>query len=256
METHYFAVGFHDTMQKNNKEVTGVQTVEELITIIHEVSTGYIDGVDEVLIFRCLKLPTSIEDWNSANCHQLTSNLLNTGHRVDDGVIQFTHNKYTTSDNVTDEMVLIDDTLVFDYYDDVLIYITNMDYDKKIAKIFNTIKNNQNKKIMTIKESITDNSITFQELYDKLQFKNIGNWDSINSEDTIMQYITDMRKKDVKVGHIWHAIEENPSEEDLYCIDLGMSLNTPTPINDKKDLIEALGLDEQDLEEIIIFKNE
>jgi len=47
-------------------------------------------------------------------------------------------------------------------------------------------------------------------------------------------------KEDVSVSHILKAIEDNPSKEELYCIWLGNSMETPAPINTKEDLVEAL----------------
>ncbi len=51
-----------------------------------------------------------------------------------------------------------------------------------------------------------------------------------------------MSLKGIHVSHILEAMEENSSNEELYCIWLGNSMETPTPINNKKDLFEALEL--------------
>ena len=65
-------------------------------------------------------------------------------------------------------------------------------------------------------------------------------WDDVNSEDILLQYIGEMAKKGIIVSHILKAIEDNPSQEEIYNIWLGNSMNTPIPINTKKDLIELL----------------
>lgn len=94
--------------------------------------------------------------------------------------------------------------------------------------------------IKKVKEMLQDNNINFQKFYDYLQTEDFGNWDSINSEDIIKQYVSEMSLKGIHVSHILEAIEENSSNEGLYCIWLGNSMETPTPINNKKDLFEAL----------------
>lgn len=93
-----------------------------------------------------------------------------------------------------------------------------------------------------IKKMLEDDT-SFQDFYDYLQDKDIGDWDSINSEDIIKQYLTEMIGKGIHVSHIVKALEETTSSEDLYCIWLGNSMETPTPINNKKDLVEALEIE-------------
>jgi len=87
---------------------------------------------------------------------------------------------------------------------------------------------------------------TFNELYDYLHNEELGDWDRINSEDTIKQYISDMALKGIHVSHILKAIEENPSKEELYAIWLGNSMETPTPINTKKQLLEELEIEQNE----------
>ena len=53
-------------------------------------------------------------------------------------------------------------------------------------------------------------------------------------------YINDMNSGGINVSHIEEVLENNPSREELYGIWLGNSMNTPTPINTKQDLIDAL----------------
>ncbi len=92
---------------------------------------------------------------------------------------------------------------------------------------------------------IKDDEISFMEFYNYLQDKEIGNFDGINSEDVIKQYCSEMMIKGIHISHIIKAIEDNPSTEELYCIWLGNSMETPTPINNKQDLYEALEIGEK-----------
>ena len=93
-----------------------------------------------------------------------------------------------------------------------------------------------------IKEMLNNPKVDFNTFYQYLQDENKGNWDDINSEETIKQYINEMIEKGISVSHILEAMETNPSSEGLFNIWLGNSMETPTPINNKKDLLEALGL--------------
>ena len=88
--------------------------------------------------------------------------------------------------------------------------------------------------------------MTFDELYDYLRDKDEGNWDIVNSEGIVRMYIDEMKNDGINVSHIEEVLENNPSREELYKIDLGYSLNTPIPINTKEDLLEALELDKKD----------
>lgn len=83
---------------------------------------------------------------------------------------------------------------------------------------------------------------SFQKFYTYLRDKDLGDWDSVNSEEIIKLYLTEMIEKEVHVSHILKAIEENFSSECLYKIWLGNSMETPEPIESKSDLYEALGL--------------
>jgi len=98
----------------------------------------------------------------------------------------------------------------------------------------------EQEQIKKVKQMLKDNSINFNDFYDYLQTEEFGNWDSVNSEDTIKQYVNEMSLKGIHVSHILQALEENPSSKGLYCIWLGNSMETPTPINNKNDLFEAL----------------
>jgi len=94
-----------------------------------------------------------------------------------------------------------------------------------------------------IKSIFNNEEYDFSAFYDYLQNADYGNWDNINSDETIRQYINEKVKEGIRVSHILEALENNPSKEDLYCIWLGNSMETPTPINNKKDLLEALEID-------------
>lgn len=95
---------------------------------------------------------------------------------------------------------------------------------------------------MSYKEMLKNENISFNELYTYLQIEGIGDWDSVNDESTIRQFCSEMILKGILVSHILKVIEENKSEEGIYNIWLGNSMEIPTPINTKKELVEALGL--------------
>ena len=96
---------------------------------------------------------------------------------------------------------------------------------------------------MTIKEAMNSDSVNFKEFYDAMIRLDKGFWDGVNSEECILEdYIPNMIAQDVKVSHILKAIEDNPSSRGIYKIWLGNSMETPTPIETKSDLIEALEL--------------
>jgi hypothetical protein len=105
--------------------------------------------------------------------------------------------------------------------------------------------------LKTIKESLNNENVNFNEFYNALQEKAIGDWDNINDEDIIKQYVSEMMEQDIPVGHILNAIENNPSSQELYVIWLGNSMETPKPIDTKEDLVNGLGLDEDDLNQEI-----
>lgn len=90
------------------------------------------------------------------------------------------------------------------------------------------------------KEMIADDDISFGEFYNDLRELEIGNWDEVNSEEIIRQYITEKSNEGYNVSHILKAIEENPSSEELYAIWLGNSMETPIPINTKEELYNIL----------------
>jgi hypothetical protein len=87
--------------------------------------------------------------------------------------------------------------------------------------------------------------MTFIEAYNQLQDDDRGDWDSINSEEIIIQYCTEMMSKGIRVSHIVEALENHPSSKEVYHINLGNSMNTPPPINNVKDLIEALEVEDE-----------
>jgi hypothetical protein len=87
---------------------------------------------------------------------------------------------------------------------------------------------------------IDDESISFRDFYDELRDLDEGNWDGVNSEEIIRQYVAEKSREGYSVSHILKAIEENPSSEELYAIWLGNSMETPTPINTKEELYNAL----------------
>lgn len=50
------------------------------------------------------------------------------------------------------------------------------------------------------------------------------------------------------------ALETEYCESEQWKIWLGNSMETPSPINTKEDLVEALGLSEEDLEKEIVIE--
>ncbi len=97
------------------------------------------------------------------------------------------------------------------------------------------------KKTKQIENMLQDENITFNQMYDKLRDLDNGNWDDINSEEVVLEYVSEKLGEGYRVAHIAEAIQDNFSREELYQIDLGNSMNTPTPINNKYDLVQALG---------------
>jgi hypothetical protein len=108
---------------------------------------------------------------------------------------------------------------------------------------------------MKIREALENGNVSYRDFYSALQDADIGAWDDINSTDIIHDYLNDMIQQGVRVSHIVEALENNDSEYDDWCIWLGNSMETPNPINSKQDLIDALQLDEEDLNMDIKFKN-
>ena len=76
----------------------------------------------------------------------------------------------------------------------------------------------------------------------KLRERLVNAKDGVNSEETIKQYCKEKIDEGIHVSHIIEALENNPSEEELYKIWLGNSMNTPEPIKTKKQLLEALNI--------------
>lgn len=96
--------------------------------------------------------------------------------------------------------------------------------------------------MVTVREALENDSIEFGKLYDSLYDKGMGNWDNINSTDTIHDYINEMMRQGISVSHILTALEVEICETGYWEIWLGNSMETPSPINTKKELTDALGL--------------
>lgn len=99
----------------------------------------------------------------------------------------------------------------------------------------------------TIKDLLEDEEVSYKDFRYHLMDKDLGNWDEINSTDTIQDYIIDQIKEGVHVSHILSEIETETSITGDWQIWLGNSQETPTPINSKEELVEALDLEEEDL---------
>lgn len=91
-----------------------------------------------------------------------------------------------------------------------------------------------------VKKMLDNPNVSFDEFYTFLREKDLGDWDSVNSEEIIKEYLNKMMTEGVHVSHILEALESHPSREGLYSIWLGNSMETPEPINTKKQLYDAL----------------
>ena len=100
----------------------------------------------------------------------------------------------------------------------------------------------EKEKLKKIIELLNDDETSFDTFYQYLRSEDTGEWDGVNSEETIKQYCTEKIDEGIHVSHIIEALENNPSEEELYKIWLGNSMNTPEPIKTKKQLLEALNI--------------
>lgn len=94
--------------------------------------------------------------------------------------------------------------------------------------------------MVQVKKMLNDPNVSFKDFYDFLRDKEWGYWDGVNQEYIINQYVSEMRSQGIRVAHIITAMEKHPSKEELYRIWLGNSMETPTPINTKRDLFNAL----------------
>lgn len=104
---------------------------------------------------------------------------------------------------------------------------------------------------MKIREALLNDNIGVLELYSALIDADMGNYDNVNSTEIIKEYIADMISKDINVLHMVKAIEDEVSKYDLWEVWLGNSMETPTPINTKQELLDALSIEEEDLDEVI-----
>ncbi|MBQ8997138.1 MAG: hypothetical protein IJ086_15840 [Clostridium sp.] len=101
---------------------------------------------------------------------------------------------------------------------------------------------------MKIKDALSNENISWTAFFNALSHAEYGDWDSVNDTDIIREYISEKMSEGIHVSHILEAIENEYSEYDLWSIWLGNSMETPSPINTKEDLIEALGLSDEDLD--------
>lgn len=101
---------------------------------------------------------------------------------------------------------------------------------------------------MKIREALTDENISYREFYDMLSEYDDANWDEVNSTDTIKSYIKDMIDQDIAVSHILEAIESDDCDTDDWKIWLGNSMETPEAICSKQELLDALGISDDELD--------
>ena len=106
---------------------------------------------------------------------------------------------------------------------------------------------------MKIKDALIDEDIDYREFKSMLQDAGIGDWDSINSTEVIEAYIAEMMPQGIHVSHMLKALETaDQAGNDDWHVWLGNSMETPTPINSKQDLLTALGIwEEEELEQEI-----
>lgn len=97
--------------------------------------------------------------------------------------------------------------------------------------------------INELKVKLDSSSVSFNEFYNFLNENELGEWDNVNSESIIKQFIEEKMQEGIRVSHILISIESNPSQYGLYDIWLGNSLITPEPINSKSDLLKALEIE-------------
>lgn len=101
----------------------------------------------------------------------------------------------------------------------------------------------------TIQELIDDESVSMTDFVELIRSWGIGDWDSVNSMEEIKEYVVNMIRQGVSVSHILAVIEAELDEDTLYKIWLGNSMETPEPIYTKEELVEALGIDLDELVE-------
>lgn len=92
---------------------------------------------------------------------------------------------------------------------------------------------------LTIAEAIDDDRVSFNEFYSVLQDAGLTDEDVLNSTEIIEQYLVEKVAEDVEVSHIIEALDAGCST-DLWRIWLGNSMETPEPIETKKDLMEVI----------------
>ena len=94
------------------------------------------------------------------------------------------------------------------------------------------------------KEMLNDEDVDFDEFYNFVSYHELGWGDGVNSDEIIREYVTRGMQDRTSVSHILKAIEEYPSERELYEMDLENSTNTPKAIRNKQDLYDALEIKE------------
>lgn len=122
---------------------------------------------------------------------------------------------------------------------ELVVYIIDLDQEpEKVEPKKPEVDANGNIKL-TIAEAISDNRVSFNEFYSVLQDAGLTDEDVLNSTEIIEQYIKEKVAEDIDVFHIMEALREG-SDTDLWRIWLGNSMETPEPIETKKDLMEVV----------------
>jgi len=110
---------------------------------------------------------------------------------------------------------------------------------------------------MTVADAIKNKNVLMCDFVSAVS--EIGDWQGVNSEEVIIDYVKHMIDEFVPVSHILKAIESNTSTYNAYYkMDLGYSLNVPELITDKEELAHAVYFDTEDYEkeiELFIFED-
>ena len=103
----------------------------------------------------------------------------------------------------------------------------------------------------TVKKLLMDDNVSFDDFSEALYSGDVGDWDSVNSLDSMRDYICDMVQQGISVSHIMMVLEEDIFDSvSYYKMWLGNSMETPVPITTKEELVDALSLDGSEIVEI------
>lgn len=95
------------------------------------------------------------------------------------------------------------------------------------------------KKEVRLNQLINDSSVDLDQMYQIALDEDLGFLDGINDREIIEMYIAEKMQEGIIVSHMLKALED--SDERLFEVWLGNSMETPEPITSKERLREALG---------------